>query len=85
MTNMNDAAAIALHEALQRQQEAFVSAPSPSVQQRREDLRTLARMLGDHRDALVAAVHQDYGNRSAFETLFAEFLVVIDTPARATA
>jgi coniferyl-aldehyde dehydrogenase len=79
MTNMNDAAAIALHEALQRQQEAFVSAPSPSLQQRREDLRTLARMLGDHRDALVAAVHQDYGNRSAFETLFAEFLVVIDT------
>ncbi len=69
----------ALNEALQLQQAAFLAAPAPSVQERRDDLRTLARMLTEHRDELVNAVCQDYGSRSSFETLFAEFLVVIDT------
>ena len=75
----HDAIAVSLHEALELQRAAFLSAPSPSAQQRRDDLRQLARMLSDHRQTLVEAIAQDYGSRSSFETLFAEFLVVIQT------
>lgn len=61
------------------QRAAYLAAPEPSHAQRVADLNTLARMLKNHREALVAAVNQDYGNRSEFETLFAEFFVVLET------
>jgi coniferyl-aldehyde dehydrogenase len=36
-------------------------------------------MLKENRTALVDAINRDYGNRSEFETLFAEFFVVLET------
>lgn len=63
----------------ERQRAAYLDTPEPSYAQRLADLRTLARMLKENRDALVAAINQDYGNRSEFETLFAEFLVVLES------
>jgi len=62
-----------------RQRQAYLDDPEPSLAQRRADLDALARLLKDNREALVAAINQDYGNRSAFETLFAEFFVVLET------
>lgn len=43
------------------------------------DLKQLSRLLKDNRKALVQAVCRDYGSRSEFETLFAEFFVVLET------
>ena len=45
-------------------------------------MRSLTRLLKD-KDNLVAAINADYGNRSEFETLFAEYFVVLETVADA--
>lgn len=62
---------------LQAQRDAFLANPVPDVAQRCADLHQLARLLKDNQDALVTAINADYGNRSSFETLFAEFFVVL--------
>jgi coniferyl-aldehyde dehydrogenase len=61
------------------QRKAYLAQPEPSYQERLADLRSLSRLLKDNRAALVEAINQDYGNRSEFETLFAEFFVVLET------
>jgi coniferyl-aldehyde dehydrogenase len=66
-----------------RQRAAYLVAPEPSYDQRRVDLAALARLLKDNRDELVAAINSDYGVRSEFETLFAEYFVVLETIADA--
>ncbi|MES2148515.1 MAG: coniferyl aldehyde dehydrogenase [Pseudomonadota bacterium] len=60
-----------------RQRAASRNVPAPSYAERRADLDRLASMLKDHKEALIAAINADYGNRSRFETLFAEFLVLL--------
>jgi coniferyl-aldehyde dehydrogenase len=60
------------------QREAFAACPQPSHAQRKQDLQMLARMLQENRDALVRAIALDYGHRSEFETLFAEYFGVLD-------
>ncbi len=60
-----------------RQRQAYFNNPSPNYASRRADLENLAKMLNENREALVAAINADYGNRSSFETLFAEFFVVL--------
>jgi coniferyl-aldehyde dehydrogenase len=65
-------------QCLARQRAAYLSDPNPSHAQRVADLKTLARMLKENQSALVEAIHRDYTNRSSFETLFAEFFVVLD-------
>ena len=65
-------------ECLARQRAAYLADPNPSHAQRMSDLKALARLLKDNRDELIAAINRDYGNRSSFETLFAEFFVVQD-------
>jgi coniferyl-aldehyde dehydrogenase len=59
-------------DCFERQRGAFLSHPCPSYDERVADLRAMHRLLVENRDALVEAVHHDYGNRSSFETLFAE-------------
>ena len=60
------------------QRAAYLAAPNPSYAQRVSDLKTLARMLKENRDEIIAAICRDYTNRSEFETLFAEIFVVLD-------
>jgi coniferyl-aldehyde dehydrogenase len=60
------------------QRTAYLADPYPRHAQRVSDLKTLARMLKENQAALVDAINQDYTNRSSFETLFAEFFVVLD-------
>lgn len=67
-----------LEETLKLQRDAFLAAPSPSFDERKDDLLTLQRFVRDNRDALVDAISKDYGNRSRHETLFAEIYSVID-------
>jgi coniferyl-aldehyde dehydrogenase len=54
------------------QQAAYRTLVNPSLEDRREDLRGLHRLLSQNADALVEAVNQDFGCRSVFETNFAE-------------
>jgi hypothetical protein len=63
----------------ERQRAAYLGAPEPSYAQRIADLKSLARLLKDNKDELVTAINADYGNRSEFETLFAEYFVVLET------
>jgi coniferyl-aldehyde dehydrogenase len=65
-------------QCLALQRAAYLADPNPSHEQRVSDLKTLARMLKENRDAIIAAISRDYTNRSEFETLFAEFFVVLD-------
>ena len=67
-----------LEATLQLQRAAYFADPVPSYAQRKADLLKLKAFVRDHRDALVAAVNADYGNRSTHETLFAEIFTVMD-------
>jgi coniferyl-aldehyde dehydrogenase len=59
-------------DCFERQRAACLAHPVPSYEERVADLRAMHRLLVENRAALVEAVHRDYGNRSTFETLFAE-------------
>jgi coniferyl-aldehyde dehydrogenase len=62
-----------------RQRAAYLAATQPSHAERVADLKLLSRLLNDNRDGLVEAINADYGNRASFETLFAEYFVVLET------
>jgi coniferyl-aldehyde dehydrogenase len=61
------------------QRAAYFVAPAPSYADRVADLDALKRLLEDNRRAIIEAISADYGNRSEFETLFAEYFVVLET------
>ena len=76
-------AAETLSQALQRQREAYLAHPVPSLAERRSHLRTLQRFVRDHKQALCEAISADYGHRSTHETLLAEVFPVLDGAAHA--
>jgi coniferyl-aldehyde dehydrogenase len=61
-----------LTECFERQRGAYLAHPAPTHAERVSDLRALHRLLVENRDALAEAISRDFGNRSRFETLFAE-------------
>ena len=63
---------------LERQRAAYLADPVPGLEQRREDLQTLKRMINENRESIIDAICSDYGNRSRHETLFAEIISVTD-------
>jgi len=67
-----------LRASFRKQREAYLSEPIPNADQRRQDLLALKSMLSDNREAIIAAISHDYGNRSRHESLFAEFIAVTD-------
>jgi coniferyl-aldehyde dehydrogenase len=67
-----------LKQVLELQRQAYHAAPVPDLQQRKDDLLTLKRMLSENQDAIADAINRDYGNRSRHETVLAEFIVVLD-------
>src|SRR5947209_6342584 len=60
------------------QRAAFLEAPCSSHAERMVDLDALARLVKDHRPAILAAIDADYGHRSEFETLFGEIFPLVD-------
>ncbi len=64
---------------LERQRAAYLAHPQPTHAERLSDLQSLSRLLKDNRERIVQAIHLDYGSRSEFETLFAEFLVALQS------
>ncbi len=63
-----------LQRQFQAQRQAYAAHPMPPVEQRRQWLASLHRMLSDERQALIDAISQDFGNRSADETLLGELM-----------
>jgi len=63
---------------LQKQRQAYHADPVPGLAQRKQDLLTLKAMLADNREAIIAAINSDYGNRARQETVLAELIMVID-------
>lgn len=61
-----------LDTVLRDQRTAYERDRCPSLIQRRKALRTLSRLLQGNREAIVAALHSDFGHRSSDETRIAE-------------
>ena len=59
----SSAVAEILREAFGKQRRAYLDEPTPGLEQRKQDLLTLKRLLGENLDAIVEAVNRDYGNR----------------------
>ena len=64
--------AATLQASLARQRQAYFAQPVPTLDERRADLRTLARFIRENQQAIVDAISADYGHRSAHETLLTE-------------
>ena len=67
-----------LEATLKLQRAAYFAHPYPSFSERKADLLKIKALIRDNRDAIVAAISADYGNRSRHETLFAEIFSVMD-------
>ena len=67
-----------LERVLKLQREGYLGQPVPSLAQRRADLLALQRFVRENKEAIIAAISADYGNRSRHETLFAEIFTAID-------
>lgn len=63
---------------LDKQRQAFLTEATPDYAERVQHLLSLKQLINENRDAIVAAISEDYGNRSAQETLFAEIITVTD-------
>lgn len=70
---------LALQATLDAQRVAYLAHPAPTLAERRADLLQLKKLVRENKDAIVAAINQDYGSRSAHETLFAEIFPALDT------
>jgi coniferyl-aldehyde dehydrogenase len=60
------------------QREAYLKDPYPSLEERKHRLTTLEEILIDNTDAIVEAIQQDFGHRSAEESKILEIFPVID-------
>ena len=60
------------------QRSSYLADPTPNYRQRKEDLNNLKRMINENREEIIAAISEDYSNRSRHETQFAEIISVTD-------
>ena len=67
-----------LHDCLQQQKNYATIEGIESIAVRKAHLLSLKAIINDHREALIEAVNQDYGNRSRHETLLAEIITATD-------
>ncbi len=72
-----------LQAALDRQRRAFEAEPMPGASERRMRLRRLEKLIRDHQADFVAAIGEDFGQRSPVETVTAEILPTLAACAHA--
>ena len=77
-TSASQQAAEMLTAAFRKQRKSYLADPIPDLDQRKNDLQALKRMLGENLDDILEAISEDYGNRSRHESLFAEIIAVTD-------
>jgi coniferyl-aldehyde dehydrogenase len=66
--------ALRMADLLAAQRAAFLAAPYPSAERRRGQLRALKRQLGRYQDHLTTALAQDFGGRSAAESMTVDLI-----------
>lgn len=76
--NMPNETAATLRADFDKQRSSYLEAPCPDYEQRKQDLANLKRMVSENMDDIIAAISQDYSNRSRHETQFAEIISVTD-------
>ncbi|MBY5922905.1 coniferyl aldehyde dehydrogenase [Ferrimonas balearica] len=59
---------------LERQRQAYLNAPMPSLEERKAKLETLKAALLSHKDALCDALSQDFGHRAKYDTLLSDVM-----------
>ncbi len=74
---MLDSSEQSLSATLERQRQAYLAHPVPTLAERRDDLRRLAQFVHDNEAAIVAAISADYGYRSPHETRLTEISPVL--------
>lgn len=80
-TDADDRPAIAeLHRVFARQRQAFLADPYPAAAERKSQLAALAAMMTGHRDAIRAAMSEDFG---AHPGLFTDLVEVLGVAGRA--
>src|SRR5574338_265611 len=62
----------------QRQREAWLASPYPSLEERRARLRAVERVLVENRDAIADAIQRDFGHRATEESLMLELFTSVD-------
>lgn len=60
-----------------RQREVYAAAAYPSLDERKQRLKTLKALLIRHRETIVAEIDADFSARSADETRFADLMPCI--------
>jgi coniferyl-aldehyde dehydrogenase len=60
------------------QREAYLRHPYPSLDERRESLRKVERLLVENADAIAAAINADFGHRCEEESLMLELFTCVD-------
>ncbi|WP_310619174.1 coniferyl aldehyde dehydrogenase [Flexibacterium corallicola] len=68
-----------LEPIFQRQRSEFSRAPYASFEERKERLQKLRKVMLKNKGALIKALDEDFGGRSAIETQVAEFVPVLET------
>ncbi|RLA55929.1 MAG: coniferyl-aldehyde dehydrogenase [Gammaproteobacteria bacterium] len=76
--DLQNEAATLLRAQFDRQRACYLAAPVPDFKQRKEDLLNLKRMINENLEEIIAAINEDYGNRSRHETQFAEIITSTD-------
>jgi coniferyl-aldehyde dehydrogenase len=76
--NLQNEAATMLRAQFDRQRACYLADPVPDLKQRKEDLLNLKRMINENLEEIIAAINEDYGNRSRHETQFAEIITSTD-------
>jgi len=77
ITNQEQIAQL-LSEQFNLQRQSFLNSDIESYAERKTHLKNLKRVLTENREELFAALNKDYGCRSYHESLFAEYIAVID-------
>lgn len=66
-----------LHHSLDAQRQAFTAHGQERYEERKQHLLNLKLLLTENREAIIEAIHKDYGNRSYHETMLAEVTTVV--------
>ena len=67
-----------LHDCFQLQQTSFRQQGIETNAERKQHLLNLKALINQHREDIIEALNQDYGNRSRHETLLAEIIIATD-------
>jgi coniferyl-aldehyde dehydrogenase len=76
--NLQNETAAMLRAHFDTQRNCYLADPVPDFAQRKEDLLNLKRMINENREEIIAAISEDYSNRSRHESQFAEIISVTD-------